>query len=136
MYGNWRIFKNPDGILVPIEFDQLPFEPRRLFYVKDVPKGEERGMHAHYKTEQILTCIKGEILVKLFDGVKWDATVLTPDTYIYIGPMVWDSQVFLTGEDFLISICSTPYDKNDYIEDMNQFIKEVERRKNESSVNR
>ncbi len=36
--------------------------------------------------------------------------------------MIWDSQVFMTGDDVLLSICSTPYDKSDYIEDMSSFL--------------
>ena len=56
MLGSWPTFKDHRGLLVPIEFAQLPFMPKRLFYVSNVPKGEERGNHAHYNTKQILTC--------------------------------------------------------------------------------
>ena len=40
--------------------------------------------------------------------------------------MVWDSQVFLTGDDMLMSICSTPYKKEDYIEDFDLFLSLVD----------
>jgi len=117
-----HILSDDDGTLVPIEFSELPFEPKRVFYVTNVPKGEERGNHAHFKTQQILVCVQGQILVKLHDGKKLFKKLLTPNDAIFVDKMIWDSQVFMTGDDVLLSICSTPYDKSDYIEDMSSFL--------------
>ena len=122
MSRSWPTFKDSDGVLVPIEFDHLPFEPKRIFYVLDVPKGEERGMHAHYNTQQIITCLRGEILVKLHDGSTLQEYRLYPDEWIFVDRFIWDSQIFLTGNDILMSICSTKYNKLDYIEDFTKFI--------------
>jgi len=123
MPKDWQIFEDEDGTLVPIEFSNLPFKPQRIFYVANVPKGEERGLHAHYKTQQILTCIKGQILVRIHDGVSLTEHTLNPNESIFIDRLTWDSQVFLTGDDILLSICSTSYNKEDYIEDFNTFLK-------------
>jgi len=123
MPEGWKIFEDEDGILVPIEFSNLPFKPQRIFYVSNVPKGEERGLHAHYETQQILTCIKGQILVRLHDGDLLKEHTLNPNESIFIDRLTWDSQVFLTGEDILLSICSTSYNKEDDIEDFNTFLK-------------
>ena len=121
MSGSWSTFRDPDGILVPIEFNILPFEPKRVFYVLDVPKDEERGMHAHYETQQVLTCLQGEILVKLHDGHALREYKLSPNEWVFVDKMVWDSQVFLTGNDILMSMCSTKYSKSDYIENFETF---------------
>jgi dTDP-4-dehydrorhamnose 3,5-epimerase-like enzyme len=123
MLKDWQTFEDEDGTLVPIEFSNLPFKPQRIFYVANVPKGEERGLHAHYKTQQILTCIKGQILVRVHDGVSLTEHTLNPNESIFIDKLTWDSQVFLTGDDILLSICSTSYNKEDYIEDFNTFLK-------------
>ena len=122
MLSSLRIINDEDGTLVPIEFNSLPFKPKRLFYVCNVPKGEERGMHAHFETKQLLICIKGKILVKLHDGKKPSEHILKPNECIFVDKMTWDSQVFETRNDILLSICSTYYDKLDYIEDFNDFI--------------
>jgi len=122
MSESWPTFKDPDGVLVPIEFDNLPFEPKRIFYVLDVPKGEERGMHAHYSTQQIITCLRGEILVKLHDGSALREYGLRPNEWVFVDKLIWDSQIFLTGNDVLMSMCSTKYNKSDYIEDFTEFI--------------
>lgn len=110
-----------DGILCPIEYSDLPFQPKRTFFVSNVSKGAERGKHAHYETEQLLICIQGQILVKLFDGSTEIKKIINPTEGIYVGRLVWDSQVFLTGSDILLSLCSTRYDKCDYIEDRQEF---------------
>jgi hypothetical protein len=116
-------FKEEDGVLCPIEFKYrfLPFIPKRIFYVTDVPKDEERGNHAHYNTEQLLICVKGVILVRLFNGKKERRIILTPNHAIFVPKMIWDSQVFLTGNDVLLSLCSTHYNKLDYIEDLEEY---------------
>jgi len=123
MLKDLRAIKDPDGVLVPIEFKELPFVPRRVFYVTGVPAGEERGGHAHYFTEQVLICISGKILVSIHDGIKKTDTLLTENQSIYVGRLEWDSQTFLTGNDILLSICSTSYNKKDYIEDFDEFIR-------------
>jgi len=66
-----RIFEDDrGGSLIPFEFKDLPFIPKRIFTVVGVPKDSIRGDHAHYETQQILICIKGEILVSLDYGYK------------------------------------------------------------------
>ena len=126
MYTNWKAFKDPDGTLVPIEFNKLPFVPKRMFYVCYIPKNEERGNHAHYETKQVLICVQGEILVKLHNGKALETTILKPNQSVFVDKMMWDSQIFLTGNDVLLSICSTPYDKKDYIEDFDSFLRHAD----------
>ena len=117
----FKAYVDKRGSLIPIEFKDLPFVPKRLFYVINAPFGCLRGCHSHYKTEQILICIKGKIAVDL--GIKGpfeeDFFILTENEYIYVGKRVWDAQSFLTGEDILLVLCSTNYDKNDYVSDSN-----------------
>jgi hypothetical protein len=44
---------------------------------------------------------------------------------IYIPSMIWDSQVFMTADAMLLSLASTNYDKDDYINDLKEFEKIV-----------
>ncbi len=112
-----------EGILCPIEFDDLPFVPKRMFYVFNVPKGEIRGYHAHYKTKQLLICIQGMIVVQLLHYGKIENHLLTLGESVFVDSMVWDSQKYLTEDAILLSLCSTKYNKDDYITDLNEFEK-------------
>ena len=122
MLKSLPIFKDERGALVPIDFDKLPFTPKRIFYVKNVPRGEERGGHAHYSTKQILVCIQGEIEVRLDTGDSYRIVNLKENESVFVDKLVWDSQVYKTGYDILMSIASELYDESDYIRDYNKFL--------------
>ena len=116
------------GLLLPIEFKDLPFVPKRLFFVTDVPCDTKRGDHSHYKTKQLLICVNGKIEVNLFDGIKWSSTIITKAEHVFVDQLIWDNQIFLDECSSLLVLCSTEYDENDYITDMEQF-KQIVKRK-------
>ena len=64
------------GSLLPIEFNTLPFEPKRIFIVNNVPLNEIRGEHSHYVTKQLIVCTKGIVKVLLDDGLFINEYVL------------------------------------------------------------
>lgn len=113
-------FDDERGSLFPYSFTS--FIPRRLFIVSDVPKGERRGGHAHYETEQFLICLRGSIEVFLHDGKREVSKILEPMQGIHIPNLMWDSQIFKTGDDLLLVLASTDYDRKDYIESMPVFM--------------
>lgn len=120
---SYKIFTDSrGGDLIPVEFGGLPFEPKRVFSVSNVPQGQRRGCHAHFETRQVLICVNGSILVGLHDGKTLKETILKKGDSILVDKLVWDYQDFLTGNDFMISICSTEYNKTDYIEDFEYFL--------------
>lgn len=116
-----KLQKNIDDRGCLTVLDNLPFKPKRVFYVSDVPKGEIRGKHAHYRNKQILICISGIIEVKLDTGKTINTTVLHEGESIFVNALVWDEQKYCTGNDILLSICSEDYDPADYIKDYNRF---------------
>lgn len=119
-----RLQHHPNGgLLYPIEFNELSFEPKRVFYVTDAPKGEVCGGHAHKKLKRLFTCIRGKIQLYLYDGIEHNNYILCPGDTMFVDNMIWDSQKFITGDDVLMVICSAPYDPSDYIHDINRFRK-------------
>lgn len=118
-----KIFIDERGILLPIEFKELPFKPERIFYVYKVPRFMRRGCHAHYKTRQYITCLSGCIKIGLHDGEKLSEELLLPGNSILVEPLTWDYQDFLTGHDLIAVLCSMPFNEQDYIKDFDQFLK-------------
>ena len=102
------------GILSYMELTDLPFIPRRMYYISKVPKGEIRGKHGHYKDEQVLYCLQGKIKVKLINGQNTTIKVLQPGESVFLDRMVWSEQEYMTGEDIMLVLCSRAFDKNDY----------------------
>ena len=119
---NIKSYDDERGSLVPIYFKDISFVPKRVFFVKNCPINTVRGNHAHFETQQLLICIKGKIEVVLDNGFNKIKTVITENESIFIDNLIWDSQKFLTNDDILMVLCSTEYDKNDYIFNYSEFL--------------
>lgn len=50
---------------------ELPFIPKRIFWIWGVPKGQERANHAHEICEQIIIPLAGEFVIEVDDGNKY-----------------------------------------------------------------
>ena len=125
LFYNMRTVIEDDGNLVPIEsnFD-TPFPIKRLFYVYGVRDTDVRGEHSHYKTKQLLICIHGKVEVTCKDGLGERKYLLeSPQQALYIPPMVWDEQKYLSEDTVLLVLANTKYDPSDYIQDYNEFLK-------------
>lgn len=113
--------KAEDGKLYPLSLADLPFETKRVFIVRDVPKGERRGGHAHYVNKCYLFCMQGKIDAFLHDGSEERVYNLEEGDGVFVDNLIWDAQVYKTGKDILIAFCSLEYDPADYIEDFKKF---------------
>ena len=59
------------GMLVALEeYNDIPFEIKRVYYMYDTKEGVTRGYHAHKSLEQILICIHGSCKIRLDNGRK------------------------------------------------------------------
>ena len=112
------------GTLLPIEFDDLPFVPKRLFYVSNIPNGTVRGGHAHKQCRQFFVCLGGEIDVNLDDGTKYKKVTLHPNQAIEIPTMVWSTQEFYKNGIAMV-LSSEKYDEKDYVRDYQTFLEIV-----------
>lgn len=113
------------GDLAVGEFpDEVPFVPKRFFFVYNVPSLETRGQHAHFMCEQFLICVKGSCAVVVDDGKHRKEIQLTaPDLGLYIPPMIWGIQYKYSEDAVLMVFASDRYDASDYIRDYQEFIK-------------
>jgi len=107
----------PRGCLIPFNFEQLPFPPRHVFIVRDVPAGVVRGGHSHRNTRQLLVCLAGHLSVELRDSLRSETIDLDrPDVGLFIGEGLWAAQTYLTPETILLVFTSEPYQPESYID--------------------
>ena len=127
-FFNLKTMVDTDGNLVPIESEiDVPFEIKRVFYVYGVRDQNDRGKHSHYKTEQVLICLNGKLEVSCDDGNNKKKYLLeSPQQALYIPPMIWDENNYLSDDTVMLALCNTTYDINDYIESYDEF-KELKR---------
>ena len=117
-----------DGILVPIELEkQIPFEVKRIFYVFGVNSNKNRGQHAHHRTQQVLICLHGNVVCICRDvyGHEIKINLDYPTKGVYIPEMIWDEQIYMSSDSVLLSLCSTEYNVEDYINSYSEFQKLV-----------
>lgn len=109
-----KIFSDHRGDLVPLEFPILPFEVKRLFMITNVPPGEIRGGHSHYKCHQFFICLRGKIKIEYYEDWYHITKTLKPGETIYVPPGAWTSEDFLYPDGILLVLCSHLFDKSDY----------------------
>lgn len=112
------------GDLLPIDLpDDLPFTPRRVFFVHGVPSKEVRGEHAHHRCEQFLVCVTGSVSCIVDDGTTRHEYVLdNPSKGLHMPAMTWGTQYDYSSDAVLVVFASERYDDADYIRDYEEFV--------------
>lgn len=107
------------------EFRQVPFDIKRVFYIYDVPGGEDRAGHAHYTLYQFVIAVGGSFTLLLDDG-KEQATVLLNKPYqgVLLRPGTWAHLKDFSSGAVALVLASDYYDESDYIRDYDKFINE------------
>ena len=114
------IHSDERGNLLPLDFDRLPFMPRRVFTVTGVPAGSIRGEHGHRSGEQLLICLQGKIDLLLRKGDEDATTALNPaGPGLLLGAGVWCRQTYLVSNSVLLVLASEPYDPESYMSTWN-----------------
>ncbi len=102
---------------------QLPFEPRRIFFLYEVPSREVRGEHAHREQEQLLVCVKGSCALVVDDGARREELLLdSPSRGVHLSPLVWAVQYRFTPDAVLAVAASGAYDPAEYVRDYEEFL--------------
>lgn len=115
--------KDRAGNLTPIHQGvDIPFEIVRVFYIYDVPGGEDRGAHAHKECHQFVVAVSGAFEVELNDGTNTRKFSLNRPYYgLYVPPGIWSQEQGFSSGSVCLVFASQPYDENDYIRDFNSY---------------
>ena len=114
---------DPRGNLTFVEGDvHIPFGIERVYYLYDVPGGEERGAHAHKALKQLMIAVSGSFSVTLDDGVE-KKTIFLNNAYhgLYICPMIWRELHDFSSGSVCMVLASSRYDVKDYYRDYEEF---------------
>ena len=115
--------KTENGDLGVVEFADLPFEPKRIYWLTSVDDYKSRGHHAHKILKQYFVAVKGSVDIFLTDGSEEISTTLHADgNALLLAPGLWREIKNFSVNAVLLVICDQPYSEDDYIRDYNQFI--------------
>lgn len=103
--------------------ETLPFDVKRVYYIYDVPGGENRGAHAHKQLEQLIVAASGSFTVTLDDGKNKRSFFLNrPYQGLYVKPGLWRDLVDFSSGAVAMVLASEVYQKGDYIRDYQDFL--------------
>jgi len=102
--------------------DDIPFKIKRVYYLYDVPGGEERGGHAHKKLYQLVVAASGSFDIVLDDGkMKKSINLNRPYFGLSIVPGIWREIVNFSSGSICLVLASEFYSIKDYIRDYQLF---------------
>lgn len=119
--------QNRAGNITPVNNNQeIPFDVKRVFYIYDIPGGEDRGAHAHKACHQLLIAASGSFEIELNDGtIKRTVTLNRPYYGLHIPPGIWAAEKGFSSGAICLVLTSHAYDPEDYIRSYENFIAHI-----------
>ncbi len=114
---------NRAGNITPVNnYSNIPFQIRRIFYIYDIPGGQDRGAHSHKECHQFLIAVGGSFEIELNDGLnKRTIYLCRPNFGLHIPPGIWAAEKNFSSGAVCLVLTSQKYSEEDYIRDYETF---------------
>jgi dTDP-4-dehydrorhamnose 3,5-epimerase-like enzyme len=118
-------FEDPRGNLTFIEQENhIPFAIKRVYWIYDVPGGQERGGHAFKEQREFIVALSGSFDVEVDDGNEKQTYSLNRSYYgLYIPAGLWRHMQNFSTNAVVLVLSSTFFSEKDYIRDYDDFLK-------------
>ena len=118
-----KIHNRAGNITVVEGSKNVPFDVKRLYYLYDIPGGEDRGGHAHKELRQLMVAASGSFDVMLDDGInKKIVTLNRPDYGLFVIPGIWRELMEFSSGAICLVLASDGYSEYDYLREYSDFI--------------
>jgi hypothetical protein len=117
-----KIHNRAGNITIVESQKNVPFDVKRLYYLYDIPGGEDRGGHAHRELYQLIVAASGSFNVLLDDAVnKKVVTLNRPDYGLMVVPGIWRELMEFSSGAICLVLASEVYLEQDYIRVYQEF---------------
>lgn len=109
-----------------ISYNIHSLKVKRIFYTYNIDIDSMRGNHANINSSFVFVALRGQCKISIDDGNKKSVFVLKKYTEVLkCKKMTWKKIYDYSQDCVLLSISDMHYDKNEYINDYNTFLKET-----------
>ena len=116
-------FKDSRGTLGVLDFNKLPFLPRRIYWITDTPENVTRGAHAHKLLNQVFLVLSGSVMIDTFKGLeKQSFNLIAEGPILMLEPGCWRDIKLLTPDSLLLVLCDREYEESDYIREWEDYL--------------
>lgn len=114
---------DPRGNLTFIEQERhIPFKIARVYWIYDVPGGEQRGAHAFREQSEVIIALSGSFDVMLDDGSAQKIVHLNrPYHGLYLPYMIWRRMQNFSTNAVAYVLADRPYSETDYIREYREY---------------
>lgn len=103
-------------------FQQVPFEIKRVYWIYDVPGGEVRGGHGYKKLKEVIIALSGSFEV-VTDDAKEKRAFLLNRSYkaLYVPNGIWRHIENFSTNALCLILASEAYCEEDYLRDYGEY---------------
>lgn len=117
------MFPSTSGTLGVIDAPNLPFSPRRLYWIHSVPKEGIRGNHAHKELNQFFVALKGEVSIEISSNKLKEVVTLEGENKLLVLKSGYWRKLFNFSPDAVLLVgADSEYNSEDYIHDWDEYL--------------
>jgi hypothetical protein len=115
---------NPAGSITAINDSiDIPFDLSRVYYLYDIPGGQDRGGHAHRELQQLIVAASGSFSILLKDGrASKEFNLKRPYEGLLLPPGLWRELRDFSSGSICLVLASHAYSESDYIREFSDFL--------------
>ena len=104
----------------------IPFEVKRVYWVYDVPSGENRGGHAHKKCREFIIAVSGSFTVTLDNGHNSKTYLLNhPYQGLLVETGTWRTRNDVSSGSVCLVLASDFFEESDYIREYEDYLEYI-----------
>jgi hypothetical protein len=101
---------------------EIPFDIQRIYYLYDVPGGENRGGHAHKALQQLIIAASGSFDITVDDSItKRTFQLNSPNIGLLMPSGLWRELHNFSSGSICLVLASDIYEEDDYLRDYTKF---------------
>jgi len=100
----------------------IPFEIKRVYWIYDVPGGENRGGHAFREQSEFIVAMSGSFDIVIDNGSAVELYKMNRSYYgLHVPKGLWRQMKNFSTNSLALVIASTEFNSEDYVRDYDNF---------------